>query len=447
MPASYTRGVKHRAVRYSANNAWNVNLNTGNVNNNNTNNRYFVVGASESVPDVDGWAAAERSFYKNKHRSIGAQRIHVHPGRVTRLARLVESGEYTPRPGYRFALFEPSPREIFAAFCEDRLVHHYVAPYITEVAERIHNKNGDVSHGNRIGHSAHTGAAQIRDAIAALRETHAEPYVAKVDIRSCFPSVPRAGAAAAFERYAKECCMYDERMLAICRKLFLHDPVPGCMTLSSAGEISRVPERKLLKEGPDGFPIGNFYSQLIVNLYLAEIDAALKPYGVNPRFVDDKCIVAPDKATALEEIALARSVAASLRLTMHPEKIYIQPAHRGVNFCGRTIKGGRLYLTKRTVRRAFRRVGEEERTEEGARRLWSSVNSYLGIMRHCTEHKNEVRLAEAVLVDFGEWLYFIRRDGHPVCRLRKRYNLRTRREQDIKTMINIWQTTRTSWPR
>lgn len=427
-------------MRYSANNAWNVNLNTGNVNNTVTYNRYFVVGASESVPDVDGWAAAERSFYKNKHRSVGAQRIHIHPGRVTRIARLVESGEYTPRPGYRFALFEPSPREIFAAFCDDRLVHHYVAPYITEVAERVHNDNGDVSHGNRIGHSAHTGAAQIRDAIAAARERNAEPYVAKVDIRSCFPSVPREKAADAFERYAKACGMYDARMLAICRKLFLHDPVPGCMTLSSDSEMARVPERKRLAEGVDGFPIGNFYSQLIVNLYLAEIDAALKRYGVNPRFVDDKCIIAPDKATALEEIALARSVAASLGLVMHPDKIYIQPAHRGVNFCGRTIKGGRLYLTKRTVRRAFRKVEKEDRTEDGARRIWSSVNSYLGIMRHCTEHKNEVRLADAVMEGFGEWLYFIRRDGHLVCRLKRRYDLRTKRENDIKTMIRIWQT-------
>ena len=69
--ASYIKGGTFCTVRYSANNCWNVNLTTGNVNNNNTYNRYFVVGASESFPDCDKWSAAEKSFF-----AIGLYLLH-----------------------------------------------------------------------------------------------------------------------------------------------------------------------------------------------------------------------------------------------------------------------------------------------------------------------------------------------------------------------------------
>lgn len=411
------------------------------MNNNNTYNRYFAVGASESVQDIDGWAEAERSFYKNKHRSLEAQRIHIHPYRVVKVARLVNSGNYTPRPGYRFALFEPSPREIFAAFCEDRLVHHYIAPYISDIAERIHQKNGSVSHGNRIGHSAQTGAEQIRDSIMATLNEHPDAYIAKMDIQGCFPSVPKDKAYQFFEDCARECGRYDSRMLDICRLLIMHDPVKGCITLSRNEEMEKVPQRKRLNSGVVGFPIGNFYSQIVVNLYLASWDAALVKYGVNPRFVDDKVIVAKDKAAALEEVELSRTMVTERGLTLHPKKVYIQPAHHGVNFCGRTIKGNRIYLASHTIRKAFRVVKTREANAANALSVRDSVNSYLGLMRHCTEHKNEERFADMVSERFGEWLYFKTRKEHYVCVAKDEILTREKNRKEIQTLISYYNET------
>ena len=431
--ASYIVGGRFDAVRQSANNAWNVNLSNGNMNNNNTNNRYNVVGASESLPNVDEWIVAEHNFYKNKHGSPPAQRIHIHPARVLRLARRVASGEYSPRPGYRFPIIDPTPREIYAAFCEDRLVHHYVAPFISQVAERVHAANGDVSHGNRIGHSAQTGAGQIRDAIAAAKEKCADPYVVKIDIRSFFSSVPRVKAYEALARYAGEYYGDADRdeKLAICKTLITHDPTVGCVKLP--GEWEKVPARKLMENAPTGcgLPIGNFYSQLVANLYLASYDAALSRFGVCPRFVDDKCCIVDGPREAQECLAAARDAVEAIGLRLHPDKVYIQPAHRGVNYCGRTVKGGRIYLSNRTVRRAHYAVGKAPRTPDGARKVCATVNSYLGLMRHCTERKNERRLADAVLSGFGPWVYFEIRDGHFVCKVKAAYNLRRTRIQTI----------------
>lgn len=405
-----------------------MNYNNGNMNNNNTYNRYFVVGASESVPNIDEWFVAERSFFKNKHKSCGAQRIHIHPAKVLRIARSVAYGTYEPKPGYRFPLFEPSPREIFASFCEDRLVHHYVAPFISEIAEVVHENNGNVSHGNRIAHSAQTGAEQIkRESMKATMENE-EPYFVRIDIRSFFTSIPRENAYRCFEDYARQHYSKDDinEKLSICKILILHNPIDGCVRLSSESKWKKIPERKLMKNAGEGngLPIGNFYSQLIANLYLSSLDAAIKGYGTHPRFVDDKCIVAKDKETAKACIQTAKLAVSELGLMLHPDKLYMQPIHRGVNFCGRTIKGGRIYLSSKTIKRAVNKVRMSQPSEKSAVNICNSVNSYIGLMKHCTEWKNERRLADMVLERYSEWLFFIIRKGHLVCEVREEFKKR-----------------------
>lgn len=427
-------------MRNSANNCWNVNLNNGNVNNNNTYNRYFVVGASESFPNCDGWHAAELSFYQNKHDSPGAQRIHLHPGRVARMARLVAARSYHPQPGYCFPLRTPTPREIYAAFCQDRLVHHYVAPFIAEVAELTHNANGNISHGNRIEHSAQTGAEQIRDALLEAMAEYAEPYVVKVDIRSFFSSIPRERAYEALARYADAYYMKPDKaeMLALCKVLILHDPVAGCVELPGNWD-SVVPAKRLknAKEG-HGLPIGNFYSQLVANLYLAQLDAQLAVYGKAPRFVDDKVAIVKDKDAARAFIRAARAAAEDLGLVLHPDKIYIQPVRHGVNFCGRTIKGRRVYLSNKTIGRCLYRLRNTPASLQGARKVCGSVNSYIGLLTHCTEYKAQRALCDKVLRRFGGWLYFVERGGKFTCKIKKRYATRTERRTVITNLMTTY---------
>ena len=420
---------ENSTYRYSTTNMWNVNLSIGNVNNNNSYNRNFIVGSSESILNIDEWFIAEKRFFKNKHNSYGAQRIHLHPFRVVKLVKRITKKTYKPRPGYCFPIFEPSPREIFAAFCEDRMVHHYVSPFISFIADCVHNDNGDVSHGNRCGHSAQTGAEQIRDYV--LKCDPEKFSFVKIDIKSCFPSINREKAWLFFEKMARTYYHESdlEEKLSICKILILHDPVFGCVQLSDAKLWEKVPPRKRMKNSNPGcgLPIGNFYSQLIANIFLAILDCALKPYGVNPRFVDDKCNII-HKSKIKECLEVANRTANEMGLELHPDKIYIQPIYHGVNFCGRTIKGKRIYISSRILNRINYKIKIGDISKDSAIKMCSTVNSYLGLMKHCTERKNEKRIADKVLHKYGKWLYFTVKDGHFTCHVRKKYLSRVYRK-------------------
>lgn len=394
------------------------------------------MGASESFIDLDGWESAERSFFKNKHGSLAAQRMHVHPARVVRVACKVASGEYYPQRCYRFPLLEPSPREIYASFSDDRLTHHYVAPFIASVCESVHNANGNISHGNRIGHSAQTGAEQIREAIRDATNRYECPYIVKIDIRSFFPSIPRGRAFELFKKYANEYAPGNDKLLALCETLIKHNPTKNCLTLP--GPWDKIPKRKILPmdESGKGLPIGNFYSQLIANLYLSVLDEELKKYGTNPRFVDDKCCIVKDRETVGLVLDVAKNCAESLGLKLHPQKVYIQPVYRGVNFCGRTIKGERVYLSNRTIKRAYYSIGNFPKNIDGAIGVCSTVNCYFGLMRHCTEYKKETELVDTILEIFGEWVYFAKRDGHFICRIKDCYKPRKNRQRYFCRLIN-----------
>ena len=135
-------------VRNNGNNAWYVNFGNGNCNNNNTNNRYSVWPASEFDKIVDDWLQAEREGYKNKHSSFEAARYHYHLSNIYDLVERVKNN-YKPTTSTCFVLQYPVYREVFAANYTDRIVHHYIAPMISTVAESVHSINRNVSKANR----------------------------------------------------------------------------------------------------------------------------------------------------------------------------------------------------------------------------------------------------------------------------------------------------------
>lgn len=132
-------------VRNNGNNAWYVNLGNGNCNNTNTNNRLSVWPVSE-FDIIEQWLEAERECYKNKHSSFEAAMYHYHLSEIYKLIERIQTG-YKPTTSICFVLDYPVYREVFAANYTDRIVHHYIAPMINQVAEAVHQENGDVSHG------------------------------------------------------------------------------------------------------------------------------------------------------------------------------------------------------------------------------------------------------------------------------------------------------------
>ena len=390
------------------------------MNNNNTYNRYFVVGASELSFDFDEWLDAEQRYFRNQHDNISACRLHYKPGRIMPIARKVADGSFAPGKSYCFYFPRPVLREIFAAYPPDRLVHHFVAPFISQVAECVYAAYGDVSHGNRLGHSARTAVEEVRKAIGKWR------YVIRMDFQGFFMSIPRELAYQFLEACAR---LYysgadiDEK-LAICRTLILFDPTSNCEYVGDISYMDMIDPRKSMRFAKPGcgLPMGNFYSQLIANLFLAIIDAIILSFGVDmSRFVDDITTFAQTREQARAIKAAVAAEARRLGLTLHPYKYSVQPAHRGVSMCGYTVKGNRVYLNNRTVSNCKEAINTAPATLDGARAICKTLNSYYGLLRHCTERKLERKIADAVLEKFGAWLYFLVKDGHYVCRLKQQY--------------------------
>lgn len=79
-----------------------------------------------------------------------------------------------------------------------------------------------------------------------------------------------------------------------------------------------------------------------------------------------------------------------LGLNVHPRKIHLQHYSNGVSFLGAVVKPGRIYIKNRTkgnfyerIQLRNERIGEKERlSEQELQSLQSSINSYLGLMKH-----------------------------------------------------------------
>ena len=82
-------------------------------------------------------------------------------------------------------------------------------------------------------------------------------------------------------------------------------------------------------------------------------------------------------------------------LTLHPNKIYLQHFSKGVKFVGAVIKPGREYIANRTkgnffeAIRNFNQAADEDDNyiRENAEHFVSSINSYLGFMKHYSTYK------------------------------------------------------------
>ena len=427
----------------NANNAYYVTIPSANVNNNNKNNTYAVVPVAESDRLTDLLFKAEEDCWGNKKRRMDAARFHYNLAKVFEISDSIKGDCYKPETSTCFVLDYPRYREVFAAKYRDRVVHHLIAPFILQVTEKVHNGNGNISHGNRCEYSAQTAAEQIQ---RNMRE-YPDGFVATMDVSGFFMNIVRQMAYDVFVKFCKQFAPsgYTEEeaelMLRLLYILIMHDPTSDCIRHSPLSAWLNVAANKsLFGNDGKGLPIGNFYSQLIANLVLAVWGMAILELGLDckiTQFVDDMCVVAHDAETILKVRERSFEVLAELGLKLHPTKFYIQPVRHGVQFCGRVIYIDRMYIGNRTVRACKNsiRLAIDHCSLENAYRLQCSFNSYIGFMCHCRSYKIQKMLMMMVLnSDYCKWLYFEEHKGKIICKVFKEYKPVTVRENELKEM-------------
>jgi RNA-directed DNA polymerase len=126
-------------------------------------------------------------------------------------------------------------------------------------------------------------------------------------------------------------------------------------------------------------------------------ELGLQYYG---RYVDDFIIIHHDKDFLKSLISkLSDFLLSTLHLKLHPNKIYLQHYSKGVKFLGTVIKPNRIYIANRTkgnfynaIEKHNKIVRDHKPTTEEKSEFLSSMNSYLGIMKHYKTYKLRKRM-------------------------------------------------------
>jgi RNA-directed DNA polymerase len=313
-----------------------------------------------------------------------------------------------------FVVDHPVIREIFAADFRDRVVHHLI---YNDIAPQFERRFIEDSYACRKGYGTLMGIERMGHHIRSCTDNYSkQAYILKLDIQGYFMSINRKILYDKLEktllvdkgRVADNTRLDLELILFLIKEVIFDDPTKNCIICGEKQNWDELPASKsLFHAAPDcGLPIGNLTSQLFSNIYMNDFDhyvkrvLGVKHYG---RYVDDFFLIHQDKYFLLScKDQIEHYLKQSLGLTLHPQKIYLQEAAKGVIFLGAVIKPYRRYVKKKTkhkISRTFCRLNylvEEEReslTKKDLYTIRAIVNSYEGYLAHF----NAFRLKQSLL--------------------------------------------------
>ena len=342
------------------------------------------------------------------------------------LANEIIERKYTPKPSICFIVDKPVKREIFAADFRDRVIHHFIYNYISPVFEKSFIND---SYSCRKGKGTHYGIKRIDHFIRSCSHNYSKNcYILKLDIKGYFMAMHKS---LLFDKVKTELILNKnkvdfnlELVLYLIEKTIFNDPKVNCIIKGKKADWEGLPQTKsLFHAQPNcGLPIGNLTSQLFGNIYMNEFDhwvkreLGIKYYG---RYVDDFILIHHSKEY-LQSILpkLADFLLSTLKLTLHPDKIYLQHYSKGVKFLGTVILPNRIYIANRTkgnfynaIEKHNKIVRDHKPTKEELLNFQSSINSYLGIMQHYKTYKLRKGMLFKNLSGWW-WNYFYLSNGY-----------------------------------
>ena len=265
------------------------------------------------------------------------------------------AGTYRHGEYHAFKIADPKPRDIHKATVRDRLLHHAVYRVLYPVFDRTWIRD---SYSCRDGKGTHRAMEQFRRSAYKVSRNHTRTcWVLKCDIRKFFASI-------------------DHRVLM--------DIVSGRISdEKTIALISNIVGSFCSTAVGVGLPLGNLTSQLLVNVYMNEFDQYVKRdlhMAHYIRYADDFVLLAADRKEL--ELLLSRMqdfLISRLRLSTHPDKVYIKTIASGVDFLGWIHFPDHRVLRTSTKRRMHRNLSEES---SEARRA-----SYRSLLSHGNAHK------------------------------------------------------------
>ncbi|MFA4907159.1 MAG: reverse transcriptase domain-containing protein [archaeon] len=345
---------------------------------------------------------------KNKRNTINALAFEKHfESNIFKLFDEIIEQKYQPKPSICFIVDKPVKREIFAADFFDRIVHHFIFNCISPIVEKTFIND---SYSCRIGKGTHYGIHRIDRFIRSCTGNYSQDgYILKLDIKGYFMAMNRK---LLFEKVKSVLLANGSKLdfdflliLYLLEKTIFHDPTENCIIKGKYSDWADLPETKSLFHAKSncGLPIGNLTSQLFGNIYLNDFDHFVKRdlkiryYG---RYVDDIILVHRDRDYLKALIPIIKEYLKKyLQLELHPKKVYLQHYSKGVKYLGAVIKPHRIYIASRTKGSFYEAIDKQNQiarnhkpTTEEQEKFLSSLNSYLGIMKHYKTYNMRKRM-------------------------------------------------------
>lgn len=275
--------------------------------------------------------------------------------------KIYSHSHYTP-----FYITDPKLRYIHKACVRDRVVHQAVFRVLYPIFDRSFIYD---SFSCRISKGTHKSVIRLNKFCNKLsKNNYRNIYALKCDIKKFFDSV-------------------DQKVLLkiIKRKIYNGDLIWLIQEILKSFE----------KEKSRGLPLGNVTSQLFANIYLNELDQFVKhklKVKFYLRYCDDFVILGRDKDNLLLTAGkIDEFLKNNLSLFLHSDKIIIRKYRQGIDFLGYVILPYHRVVRTRTKRRIFKKLMKrKEKLKNGLISDLSfnqSVQSYLGILKHCNGHK------------------------------------------------------------
>lgn len=252
---------------------------------------------------------------------------------------------------YHFKINDPKPRDIHKATVRDRIVHHAIYRILYPYFD---SKFIFDSFSCRNDKGTHKALNRFRGLARKVSRNNAKTvWVLKGDIRKFFANI-------------------DHQILKnILRKHIIDDDI--LWLLGRVIDSFHTENSKNI-----GLPLGNVTSQLFINVYMNEFDQFLKrklKARYNIRYADDFLILDTAKLY-LEDLIpkISEYLEKELKLSLHPDKVYIKSFSSGVDFLGWVHFPYHRVLRTSTKRRMFRKLKQKYIKE--------MITSYFGLLKH-----------------------------------------------------------------
>lgn len=334
---------------------------------------------------------------KNKRKTVNALSFELDfEKELIRLWKEINSNTYKIGRSIAFIVQHPVQREVFAADFRDRIVHHLVVSKINSLFEKDFIEE---SYSCREGKGVLYGVKDICDKIRRCSAEYSKDcYILKLDIRSFFMSINKNILYQMLFDFLSEKYHAPDKhiILRLIKQIVFNNPEDNCRIKGKMADWNGLPVYKSLFWSCKhcGLPIGNLTSQIFANFYLNRLDKyiieelGLKYYG---RYVDDFVIIHEDKKVLLDAWhKIGNFLEKNLKLSLHPQKFYLQHYTKGVRFIGAVIKPNRIYIENRIKNNLYQKIYKQlpqmaksvEHTLANLEYFVASVNSYIGYMRH-----------------------------------------------------------------